>query len=127
VSGRKMFGSIVVLCLVLAVASVARAGLPDQRPRPAPIASFPLREILATGPTHQANFIVFITGDGGWADIDNVITRTLAKDGYNVIGLDSRAYLRNKRTPDAVAEDVSEIVRAYSAKWNRTSFALVGY
>ncbi|HJQ20087.1 MAG TPA: AcvB/VirJ family lysyl-phosphatidylglycerol hydrolase [Gemmatimonadaceae bacterium] len=96
------------------------------------VADLPLREILASPPSPPSHardtvFAVFITGDGGWASIDNQVTSELAARGVNVVGLDSRAYLHVARTPERVADDVSRIVRHYQRAWGTRRFALVGY
>jgi type IV secretory pathway VirJ component len=89
------------------------------------LANLPLREIVAANPSGV--FAVFITGDGGWAGIDNVVTADLAAHGVSVVGIDSRAYLRTGRTPDEVAADVAKVIHTYQARWHEDRVALVGY
>ena len=43
-----------------------------------------------------------LSGDGGWAALDRGITKELHAHGVSVVGLNSRAYLSNRRTADDV-------------------------
>jgi len=71
--------------------------------------------------------VVFITGDGGWAAIDREVAADLAGHGAGVVGLDSRAYLGRRRTPDEVGRDVTRLVRHYDALWHPSRIVLAGY
>src|SRR5438105_1943363 len=88
----------------------------------------PLREIPAThaGPGSDV-LVVFITGDGGWASIDNEVVSVLANHGASVVGLDSRAYLSKKKTPDELGRDVALVARRYTELWHRKRIVLAGY
>lgn len=86
----------------------------------------PLVEVR--GATHTGTLAVFLSGDGGWADIDKQIGEELAQRGIDVVGFDDRAYLRGKtRTPDSTAADVARAAIAYLAKWNDDRLVLLGY
>jgi type IV secretory pathway VirJ component len=115
--------------LVLALASRALAQQPLQPSQPASaidVRGLPLKEIPAAGPSAHV-FVVFITGDGGWASIDRDITAEFADHGMNVVGLNSREYLHVRRSPDQVALDVERIVQHYQAEWHTQRFVFVGY
>jgi type IV secretory pathway VirJ component len=86
----------------------------------------PIREIPAAGPSRNS-LVLFITGDGGWAEIDKTVTRRLADRGFSVVGVDSRAYLRQKRSPERLAQDMGRILRYYGTVWNASTYAIVGY
>jgi type IV secretory pathway VirJ component len=105
--------------IALAQPVVPAAANPD-------IKDLPLRQVIAARQSAPV-FAVFITGDGGWADIDKDVTAELADHGINVIGLDSRAYLHVRHPPDQVARDIERIVRHYQGEWHRRRFVLVGY
>jgi type IV secretory pathway VirJ component len=115
-------------CFVGAAVLVAASSLPAQSSPPpsGDAAGLPLKTITASGAALPV-FALFITGDGGWASIDNDITAELAEHGVNVVGLDSRAYLHERRTPDQVAADVARIVRQFQEQWHQEHFILVGY
>jgi len=86
----------------------------------------PLVEVR--GATHTGTLAVFLSGDGGWADIDKKIGEELAQRGIDVIGFDNRAYLRGKqRTPDGTGADVARAASTYLAKWNDQRLVLLGY
>lgn len=70
---------------------------------------------------------LFLSGDGGWVGIDKQMARTLAAGGVAVIGVNLKAYLGSRRTPGAVAADVSRVLRQYLAAWDRSRIVVVGY
>ena len=114
--------TLALMCVGMSTRTVA------QTPSGSDVADLPLRQIPAR-PTaaRDSVFAVFITGDGGWASIDNDVTSRLAARGVNVVGLDSRQYLHDARTPERVADDISRIVRHYQRAWRTPRFVLVGY
>lgn len=94
---------------------------------PAPeVSDLPLVEVRATG--HTGTLVVFLSGDGGWADIDRQIGQTLAQRGVDVIGFDLRSYLRSgKRNADGTAADVQRVVLHYMPLWGDTRLVIAGY
>jgi type IV secretory pathway VirJ component len=86
----------------------------------------PLHEVPAVGPQSR-RLAFFISGDGGWAPIDREIAAGLADSGIAVLGLDARAYLGTRRTPDAVAADLAVPIREYLDRWHMDRLVLVGY
>ena len=110
------------LPVVMAFAFVA-PGLGAQEPaRP----KLPLHEVPVVGgrPTWMA---LFISGDGGWAGIDKQMAAALADSGVAVVGLDARAYLGTRRTPEQVAADLVGPIREHLDRWHVDRLLLVGY
>jgi type IV secretory pathway VirJ component len=108
---------------LIASALLAQSTRPASEPR---VDDLPLVEVR--GATHTGTLAVFLSGDGGWADIDRKIGEVLAQRGIDVIGFDNRAYLRGKtRTPDGTGEDVARAASAYLARWNDQRLVLLGY
>lgn len=113
-----------VLSQLVPVAPVrAQAPLPDAADTA--VRALPLTEI----PAHRAGdaVAVFITGDGGFAELDREVAGVLADSGISVVALDTRAYLWHHRTPEETAADVARIARHYSTRWHRERLLLVGY
>ena len=114
---RALAGSLVASTLI---AQSVRA---PAEPR---VDDLPLVEVRAS--THSGTLAVFLSGDGGWADIDKRVGEELAQHGIDVIGFDDRAYLRGKpRTPDATGADVARAATAYLSRWNDRRLVLLGY
>ena len=112
------------LTFLLTIAASAQAQTPNAAGLD--VSDLPIVEARATSPVGQT-IALFISGDGGWAKIDRGVTAELNASGISVIGLDSRAYLRQEKTPERAAADVGRLARAYMARWNATSLVLVGY
>jgi type IV secretory pathway VirJ component len=92
---------------------------------PQALAGLPLVELPASGkPTAM---VVFISGDGGWRDIDEQIGDYLAARGVAVIGVDSLRYFWSKKDPKQIAADLDRIVTHYQRKWHTERVGLLGY
>lgn len=105
-------------------AAVAPATRPDTGTSVRDLPIIELRAARVTSPT----LAIILSGDGGWADIDQRVGQRLQARGVDVIGVDMRDYLRaGRRTPRGIGADVSRIARRYMGLWQRPSFALIGY
>ena len=114
--------SILPAAALLAASSTLAAA--QVRPGVVDVHDLPLIELpSATGNT----LAVFLSGDGGWADLDQQVSAALAAKGIAVVGLNTRSYLHSKRTPDEAARDVSRLMTHYMSSWNRDRVAIVGY
>lgn len=112
---------LITLLFAPALASAQGAG----QPTPA-VSDLPVVEVRATG--HTGTLVIFLSGDGGWADIDRQIGQTLAQRGVDVIGFDLRSYLRSgKRNADGTAADVQRVALHYMPLWGDTRLVIAGY
>lgn len=91
------------------------------------VRDLPIVELRASHATGNTVAII-LSGDGGWADIDEKVGKRLQARGVDVIGVDMRDYLRSGgRSPAIIGRDVSRIARRYMALWQKRDVALVGY
>lgn len=90
------------------------------------VSDLPLIEIPARG-TVADTLVVFLSGDGGWAELDQKVGRALAVDGHGVVGLSSLRYFWKPRTPESAASDLERILRHYLTVWAKRRVVLVGY
>jgi type IV secretory pathway VirJ component len=72
-------------------------------------------------------FALLLTGDGGWAGLDQELAARLAQQGVPTVGLNSLKYFWTQRAPEQAASDVARVIRHYLAAWNKTRVLLVGY
>jgi type IV secretory pathway VirJ component len=97
-------------------------------PPPAALGNLPVVEIPALpGSAQSDTFAIMMSGDGGWAGLDQAVASALAADGIPVIGLDSLRYYWTARTPDGVAADTDRMIRYYLAHLGRKRVLLIGY
>jgi type IV secretory pathway VirJ component len=54
--------------------------------------------------------LIFVSGDGGWADLDRSLASALAQRGIAVVGLSSLSYFWVGRDRDGLTRDVQRIV-----------------
>jgi type IV secretory pathway VirJ component len=93
--------------------------------RPPDISDLPLQEVQASG--SAAEFALLLTGDGGWAGLDQELAARLAASGVPTVGLNSLKYFWTERSPDQTARDVARVLRHYLAAWHKERVLLVGY
>lgn len=97
-------------------------------PPPTELGDLPVVEVPATGNSGDSSTLAIImSGDGGWAGLDQDVAKALTARGIPVVGLDSLRYYWTPRKPDGVAADVDKLVRYYLAHWQRKRALLVGY
>lgn len=110
------------ILLALASGAVAVSPLPGE-PRK-------LDETLrvpAEAPGPGAAFAVFLSGDGGWAELDREVARRLAAADVPVVGWDSRAYYWTRRTPEEASADLARVLARFRQEWSRPNAILIGY
>jgi type IV secretory pathway VirJ component len=103
-------------------------------PQPAGLSGLPLVEIpaQARGATNGRTvptdvFAIIMSGDGGWAGLDQDVAGALSAQGIPVVGLDSLRYYWTARTPDGLAADTDRMIRYYLAHFGKQRVLLIGY
>lgn len=99
----------------------------DDAPRCLTSQGAPLPVIERPLPTGGGPLVLLLTGDGGWANADEQVAAGLMARGSPVVGVNMRAYLRMRRTPDEVARDLGCVARVYGDRWKRDRLLLLGY
>jgi type IV secretory pathway VirJ component len=94
--------------------------------RPPDISDLPVNEVRADD-SHADELAILLTGDGGWAGLDQELAAGLAADGVPTVGLNSLKYFWTGRTPEDATQAVARIMRHYLAAWNKQRVLLVGY
>lgn len=95
---------------------------------PADLGDLPVIEIAAqSGGPMIDSFALMMSGDGGWAGLDQGVAAALAAHGIPVVGLDSLRYYWTARTPDGLAGDMDRIIRYYLAHLHKQQVLLIGY
>jgi len=103
-------------------------------PPPASLSDLPVIEIPAQSPaaaggpaTGSDAFAIIMSGDGGWAGLDQDVAGALSTQGIPVVGLDSLRYYWTARTPAGLAADTDRLIRYYLAHFNKRRVMLIGY
>ena len=97
-------------------------------PAPNALVDLPLVEVPAkSGTSPSDTFAILMSGDGGWAGLDQEIAGALSAAGIPVVGLDSLRYYWTSRTPDGLAADTDRMIRYYLAHLGKKRVLLVGY
>ncbi len=116
------------LMLFHAILSLAAALVAAPHDTNTNVRDLPIVELRAARSSNNTVAII-LSGDGGWADIDQKVGKRLQARGIDVVGLDMRDYLRSSshHTPATVGRDVSRIARRYMALWQKKDVAIIGY
>ena len=89
-------------------------------------AELPVR-LFEASENSSGSMLVYLTGDGGWNNFSTSLCNALSKRGIPVVGLDSRQYFWQSRSPDESASDLLKIIAKVDKDWKRQSLVLVGY
>ena len=108
-----------------AYTQLAAHGASAPAERPAEINDLPVHEVHASGA--GAEFALLLTGDGGWAGLDQELAARLAAQGVPTVALDSLRYFWTERTPEETARDVARVMRHYLVAWQKERVLLIGY
>jgi type IV secretory pathway VirJ component len=113
-----VLSSLLAASTVLTVAGAAEpaAGLDD----------LPL---VVVAPAHAGSdrMVIFVSGDGGWAELVGTVSTALAADGIGVVGLNSLKYFWSERTPEQTTRDIERIADHYAQAWQANEIVLIGY
>jgi type IV secretory pathway VirJ component len=97
-------------------------------PPPAELSDLPIIEIPAQpGAAPTDAFAIIMSGDGGWAGLDQDVAAALSAKGIPVVGLDSLRYYWTARTPEGLAADTDRIIRHYLEHFGKQRVLLIGY
>jgi type IV secretory pathway VirJ component len=100
---------------------------------PAALGDLPVIEVPAQPAAAQSTaatpdaFAIIMSGDGGWAGLDQDIAAALSARGIPVVGLDSLRYYWTARTPEGVAADTDRMIRYYRSHFGKKRVLLIGY
>lgn len=92
----------------------------------ADVNDLPLNLVSAASSSGRA-LSLLLTGDGGWAGIDQELSAALAARGIPVVGLNTLKYFWKRRKPEELADAAARILRHYLSEWQRERIVLVGY
>lgn len=87
--------------------------------------NIPIVEVPSGQPSDTVT--LFLSGDGGWRDLDKEISEYMAKVGYPVVGVDTLRYYWEHKSPEQTAADLTELMAHYRQKWGAKRFILAGY
>ncbi len=116
-ASRRALSALVLAAILTACRGPAPS--PDRLIQDLPLLEFPTDRGTALA--------VFLSGDGGWAELPREVGARLAAAGVAVVGLDSRRYLESGGSASATAADIGRVMEAYSHQWHRTEIVLVGF
>jgi type IV secretory pathway VirJ component len=95
---------------------------------PAALGDLPVVEVPAQpGAPGSDAFAIIMSGDGGWAGLDQEVAAALSAKGIPVVGMDSLRYYWTARTPEGLAADTDRLIRYYLSHFGKKRVLLIGY
>lgn len=92
------------------------------------VADLPIIEVPPTARSSASSRLALLmTGDGGWAGLDQDVAARLAATGVPVAGFNSLKYFWKRRTPEEVTADVQRTLHHYLDAWDKREVILIGY
>ena len=95
--------------------------------RPGAVAGGASRSGVPPGAVPSDSFAIIMSGDGGWAGLDQDVAAALSAKGIPVVGLDSLRYYWTPRSPSGLAADTDRMIRYYLAHFGKQRVLLIGY
>lgn len=92
---------------------------------PPAVSDLPVTEVPSTHPGDE--LAILLTGDGGWAELDQELARDLNNASISVVALSSLQYFWKERTPKEAAAVLSRLMDHYAQTWQRPRIRLFGY
>ncbi len=97
--------------------------LPPAALKDLPIVAVPARP----GAKPSDALAILLSGDGGWAGLDQNVAAALTGSGIPVVGLDSLRYFWSPRTPEGLARDLDRLIAYYLPQLGKKRVLLIGY
>ncbi len=72
-------------------------------------------------------FAVFFSGVRGWGRLADTVAARLQEAGIPVVGIDSKRYFKNSRSPGCVAGELAHLIAATREVWGGERIILVGH
>ncbi|HZN55094.1 MAG TPA: AcvB/VirJ family lysyl-phosphatidylglycerol hydrolase [Candidatus Polarisedimenticolaceae bacterium] len=66
-------------------------------------------------PRDARDVLIFVSGDGGWADLDEGVAKALAARGIAVVGWNTLRYFWLEKTPERFTQDLARLLAALPA------------
>lgn len=89
------------------------------------VQDLPLTVLTVPGPSPR--LALMLSGDGGWAGLDEALGAEMVKRGIPVVGVSTLKYFWRERTPEETAADMARVLRKYLATWKARKILLIGY
>lgn len=83
--------------------------------------------VPVTTNTQKPPLVIFMSGDGGWANLDKGLSRLLQQQGWPVVGWSSLTYYWKQKDPKRVAQDTMAIIDKYEVEFGTQKVLFMGY
>jgi type IV secretory pathway VirJ component len=90
-----------------------------------PTSNLPVIESRSGGNNHF--YVILLTGNGGWKDLVQSVTRYMNSKNVSVLAINTQKYLWSEKKPAQIASDLEYLIDLYNNKWGQKEVVLMGY
>jgi type IV secretory pathway VirJ component len=72
-------------------------------------------------------YVILLTGNGGWRELVQSITRYLNSKNVSVLAINTKQYLLSEKKPVQIACDLEALMDRYNIKWGHDTVVFIGY
>jgi type IV secretory pathway VirJ component len=113
-----------IFCSALLIGTIrSHSSLYAQEVRPNN--NLPVIESGSGGKNHF--YVILLTGNGGWRDLVQYVTRYLNSKDISVLAINTKKYLWSEKKPAQIACDLESLIDLYDSKWGKNEVVLMGY
>lgn len=85
----------------------------------------PTIESRATG--NSDYYVILLSGNGGWRNLVQSLTRYLHLKNISVVGINTKKYLWTEKKPAQIGKDLETLMDQYDQKWGRRKIVFIGF
>jgi type IV secretory pathway VirJ component len=90
-----------------------------------PTKNLPVIESVSNG--NNSFYVILLTGNGGWANLVQSVTRYLNTKNVSVVAINTRKYLWSEKEPAQIALDLEILIDHYNKKLGQKKVVFMGY
>lgn len=115
---------LILLCKALVICGIySHSTLFAQKVQPT--GNLPVIESMTNG--NIPYYVILFTGNGGWKDLVQSVTRYLNSKNVSVLAINTQKYLWSEKEPVQIARDIEFLIDSYLDKWGQKNVVLMGY
>ncbi len=86
-----------------------------------PVFFYPSKDLVSR------KLVILFSGDGGWVKFEDNLSLKFAENGFYTLGINSRDYFWEQKTPEEAGRDIAMLMRKYAMMYHTHQVYLCGY
>ena len=72
-------------------------------------------------------YVILLTGNGGWQNLVQSVTRYLNAKNVSVLAINTKKYLWSEKDPAQISYDLQTLIDRYNNKWGQKNVVIIGF